>query len=259
MIARRVQGTSKMVDLRGLLWRLRLESYRWRRHAVFLLGGVLTGAVAAGFTNLADLAQAAFRHIDGTWRFAPLLIAPAGFAASLYLTTTVFRNAQGSGIPQAIAARRIEDPAGRAALVSPKIAAGKVVLTALGLLCGGSIGREGPTVQVGASVMHATGRMSPRRQPGLILAGAAAGVAAAFNTPLAGIVFGIEEMAKSFETRTSGLIIAAVVVAGLTSQAILGDYTYFGPRRSASALPAGRPCRSAASWAGSPAASSAGS
>jgi len=97
-----------------------------------------------------------------------------------------------------------------------------------GLLCGASVGREGPTVQVGASIMFALGRFSPRRQPGLILAGAAAGVAAAFNTPLAGIVFGIEEMSRAFETRTSSLIIAAVIAAGLTSIALMGNYTYFG-------------------------------
>jgi H+/Cl- antiporter ClcA len=101
-------------------------------------------------------------------------------------------------------------------------------LTLLGLLCGASAGREGPTVQVGASIMFAIGRFSPRRQPGLILAGAAAGVAAAFNTPLAGIVFGIEEMSRAFETRTSGLIIAAVIAAGLTSLALVGNYAYFG-------------------------------
>ena len=76
--------------------------------------------------------------------------------------------------------------------------------------------------------MFAIGRMSPRRQPGLILAGAAAGVAAAFNTPLAGIVFGIEEMSRAFEARTSGLIIGAVIAAGLTSLALVGNYDYFG-------------------------------
>jgi H+/Cl- antiporter ClcA len=76
--------------------------------------------------------------------------------------------------------------------------------------------------------MFAIGRLSPNRQPGLILAGAAAGVAAAFNTPLAGIVFAIEEMSRSFEMRTSGLIIAAVILAGLTSFALVGNYTYFG-------------------------------
>jgi H+/Cl- antiporter ClcA len=76
--------------------------------------------------------------------------------------------------------------------------------------------------------MFAIGRLSPRRQPGLILAGAAAGVAAAFNTPLAGIIFGIEEMSRAFEARTSGLLIGGIVAAGLTSLALFGDYTYFG-------------------------------
>jgi H+/Cl- antiporter ClcA len=76
--------------------------------------------------------------------------------------------------------------------------------------------------------MFALGRLSPRRQPGLILAGAAAGVAAAFNTPLAGIVFGIEEMSRTFETRTSSLIIGTVIAAGLTSLALMGNYAYFG-------------------------------
>ncbi len=116
----------------------------------------------------------------------------------------------------------------RAKLVSARIAVGKILLTLLGFLCGASAGREGCTVQVGASIMFAIGRFSPRRQPGLILAGAAAGVAAAFNTPLAGIVFGIEEMSRAFETRTSGLIIAAVIAAGLTSLALVGNYSYFG-------------------------------
>jgi H+/Cl- antiporter ClcA len=201
---------------------------RWRREIIFILGGLLTGVAAAGFAAVANLASQGFSRIEEAWRFAPLLLTPTGFAVSIYLTTRIFPNAQGSGIPQAIAAREIDDQQRRAALVSIRIAVGKVALTALGLLCGASIGREGPTVQVGASLMYFTGRLSPSRQPGLIVAGASAGVAAAFNAPLAGVVFGIEELAKSFEVRTSGLIIATVIAAGLTSQAILGDYTYFG-------------------------------
>jgi len=205
-----------------------IQMVRWRRELIFLMGGLLTGLVAAGFAKLADLSSLGFLTIESRWPYAPLLITPAGFALSIYLTLRLFPGAQGSGIPQAIAAREIEDQSRRAALVSIRIAVGKIILTALGLLCGASIGREGPTVQVGASLMYATGRMSPLRQPGLIVAGASAGVAAAFNAPLAGVVFGIEELAKSFEMKTSGLIIATVIMAGLTSQAILGDYTYFG-------------------------------
>jgi H+/Cl- antiporter ClcA len=121
--------------------------------------------------------------------------------------------------------------------VGARVAIGKIGLTLLGLLVGASTGREGPTVQVGASVMFVIGRLTPHRQPGLILAGAAAGVAAAFNTPLAGIVFAIEEMSRSFEVRASGLTIGAVILAGLTAQALLGDYTYFGTTQAA--LPIG--------------------
>ena len=122
--------------------------------------------------------------------------------------------------------------------MSLRVAVGKILIMSLGLLTGASIGREGPTVQVGAAIMFALGRLSPHRQAGFLLAGAAAGVAAAFNTPLAGIVFGIEEMSRSFEARTSGLIIGAVIAAGLTSLAMLGDYSYFGA--TTATLPLGK-------------------
>ena len=139
-----------------------------------------------------------------------------------------FRGSQGSGIPQAIAAHRIANTEVRQKLVSLRAAIGKIVLTAFGLLCGASTGREGPTVQVGAALMFAAGRLSPRKQSGLIVAGAAAGIAAAFNTPIAGIIFGIEELTRTFERRTSGLILATVVAAGSVSLVLVGNYTYFG-------------------------------
>lgn len=206
----------------------KVTSERWQRRAIFLFGGIVIGSAAVILALLADRAQVAFADLLAKWRYASLIVTPAGFALSVFLTNRFFPNSQGSGIPQAIAARQLDDQDARARLVSLRIAIGKILLTLLGLLCGASVGREGPTVQVGASIMFVIGRMSPRRQPGLILAGAAAGVAAAFNTPLAGIVFGIEEMSRAFEVRTSGLIIGAVIAAGLTSLALVGNYTYFG-------------------------------
>jgi len=206
----------------------RVTTAHWQRRALFLVGGVTVGAAAVGLALAADWVQEQFAHLVAHWRYASLVVTPLGFALSVYLTNRFFPNSQGSGIPQAIAARELDDQEARGRLVSIRIAVGKILLTLLGLLCGASAGREGPTVQVGASIMFAIGRFSPRRQPGLILAGAAAGVAAAFNTPLAGIVFGIEEMSRAFETRTSGLIIAAVIAAGLTSLALVGNYAYFG-------------------------------
>lgn len=206
----------------------RIASARWQRRVLFLAGGIGVGASAVALTLLADQAQVIFARLLSISRFMSLVVTPLGFMVAVFVTNRFFPNSQGSGIPQAIAARILTDQAARGRLVSIRIAIGKIILTLFGLLCGASVGREGPTVQIGASLMFALGRFSPRRQPGLILAGAAAGVAAAFNTPLAGIVFGIEELSRSFETRASSLIIATVIAAGLTSLAVMGNYTYFG-------------------------------
>ena len=208
--------------------RSRIAAKRWSRRSAFLLGGVLVGAVAIGMAYAADLAQAGFLRAIERLPWIGFVITPLGFGVATLLARNVFPNSQGSGIPQAIAALHIEDQEKRAPLVSLRVGIGKIIVMTLGLLCGASTGREGPTVQVGAAIMFAIGRFSPYRQGGFLLAGAAAGVAAAFNTPLAGIVFGIEEMSRSFEARTSGLIIGAVIAAGLTSLAVVGDYSYFG-------------------------------
>ena len=209
-----------------------LSPRQWLRRMGTWVGAVLVALLAVAFARAADAAQLlSARLLDGR----PLLIlalAPAGLALSVWLTRRVFPGAQGSGIPQTIAALHMTDPAAIGRVLSPRIAAGKVLLTLLGLVAGASIGREGPTVQVGASTMHALGRVLrlPREdlRRSLVLAGGAAGVAAAFNTPLAGVVFAIEELSHSFEARTSGTVLTAVILAGITTLAMAGNYTYFG-------------------------------
>jgi len=110
-----------------------------------------------------------------------------------------------------------------------KSALGKLLGTTTLLLVGGSAGREGPTVQVSAALMVAVHRWL--RVPvtaGVIIAGGAAGVAAAFNTPLAGVAFAIEELASAFEQRLAVLVMAVVMIAGVVSLGLSGDYVYFG-------------------------------
>jgi H+/Cl- antiporter ClcA len=202
-----------------------------------MTGGVCVGIAAVVMALLADRAQMLFRHVLAFSPYAPFLLTPLGFGFCAFLARYVFPGSQGSGIPQVIAATHVDSPKDRIGLVSLRVAFGKILVMILGFLCGASIGREGPTVQVGASIMSAFSWASPYRQRGLMLAGSAAGIAAAFNTPLAGIVFGIEEMSRSFEIKTSGLVLGAVIAAGLTSLAIVGDYTYFGS--TPSTLPLG--------------------
>ncbi len=204
----------------------------WLRRAVFWAGAVAVSLAAIAFAALADAAANLFARMAGGSPWLVLMVAPLGLVVSVIMTRRLFPGAQGSGIPQVIAAIHLSDPAVIARVLSPRIAAGKVMLTLLGLLSGASIGREGPTVQVGATIMHAMGRLlrlpRPDLERALVLAGGAAGVSAAFNTPLAGIVFAIEELSHSFEVRASGTVLTAVIISGVCTLALVGNYTYFG-------------------------------
>jgi H+/Cl- antiporter ClcA len=213
--------------------RRRLFSRRsWRLRLVFWGSALVVGAVAAGFALVARYADQFFHRFHGDSPMLAYALTPLGLAAVAYLTHRWFTGTEGSGIPQAIAAISMNNHALRSKVLSLKVALGKILLTTLGLLCGASIGREGPTVHIGASIMYSLRRIAPFRGKNmtrnLILAGGAAGISAAFNTPLAGILFAIEEMSRSYEHRTSGTLMISVVLAGITALVILGSYTYFG-------------------------------
>ncbi len=213
----------------------------WKPRLVFWVGALAIGIISAGFAWVADAAQALFDSVstgDGWNRFLPLAITPAGFVLAAWAADRYFPGSEGSGIPQAIAARHLRDDADRSRFLSLRMVVGKVALTVVGLGSGASIGREGPTVQVGASIMLQAARIGGMAQArGLILAGSAAGIAAAFNAPLAGIVFAIEEMGRGYQARTNGVVLAAVIIAGIASLAILGPYTYFGISHATAVFP----------------------
>lgn len=209
----------------------------FRRRMATGIGAVLLGLAAIAFAKMGDLAQSLFLGFEHRWPYAPLLLTPALFAAVVYATTRWIPEARGSGIPQVIAASRKPENAGTGPLVSLGTAAAKVVMTVIMLLGGASVGREGPTVQLSAAIMVAVHRIL--RVPisaGVLIAGGAAGVAAAFNTPLAGVAFAIEELASAYEQKVAVLVMAAVMIAGLVSLGIAGDYIYFGAMRQTLSL-----------------------
>jgi H+/Cl- antiporter ClcA len=204
----------------------------WRRRLVFFSGAIGVGLTAILFAIACEEVNGVFHRLVSVSPFLPLLITPAGLALTALMTRKVFPGSQGSGIPQTIAALEPGQHQQRNKLLSLRIAVGKMFLTMLGLLSGAAIGREGPTVQIGASIMHSMNRFAKFSRHdmdrGLILAGGAAGVAAAFNTPLAGIVFAIEEMGRSFDQHNSSTILMTVIISGITTLALLGNYSYFG-------------------------------
>ncbi|MBV8636397.1 MAG: chloride channel protein [Burkholderiaceae bacterium] len=204
----------------------------WHRGSAWLIGPLLIGLVAVGLAKGADYANQLNSQLCRLYPLAPLLFMPAGFALLVYVGRQFFPGAQGSGIPQTIAAINAPGKEKSGHLLSIRIAIGKAALTLAGLLVGASIGREGPTVQIGASIMHAFQGRGPFKREStrriLILAGGAAGIAAAFNTPLAGIMFAIEELSKKHIFNANSSTLVTVIVSGLISLALLGNYTYFG-------------------------------
>ncbi len=196
------------------------------------MGPLLVGLMAVGLAKGAEYAIQVNRQLRGLHPLAPLVFMPGGFALLVYIGRRFFPGSQGSGIPQTIAAINTPGKEKCGHLLSIRIAIGKTALTLAGLLLGASIGREGPTVQIGASIMHAFQGRGPFRREStrriLILAGGAAGIAAAFNTPLAGIMFAIEELSKKHIFNANSSTLVTVILSGLISLALLGNYTYFG-------------------------------
>jgi H+/Cl- antiporter ClcA len=204
----------------------------WRNRVVFWAGALAAGAVAVVFAKLADAAYRLFERMVQADSWWPLLVTPLAFALLTKLTQGFLRDTRGSGIPQVIALLEYPNEAFRSRVLSVPMAIGKMALTLVALLAGASIGREGPSVHVGAALLYCFGRWSgitdPVIQGRLILAGAAAGLSAAFNTPLAGIVFAIEEMMGAYEHKMSGVLLTAVILAGVLSVGLVGNYAYFG-------------------------------
>jgi H+/Cl- antiporter ClcA len=205
---------------------------QWRRRAALWTGGVLVGIAAIVFARASDFAFELFRRILSQSAWLPLIVTPLVFALLAASTRGALKATRGSGIPQVMASLEIEDADFRRRLLSLPVTFCKMAFTVIGLAGGASIGREGPTIHVGAGLMYWVGRRfgysEPRALSRFILAGGGAGIAAAFNAPLAGVVFAIEELAQSYEDRFSGIIFTAVIFAGVVSLGVLGDYAYFG-------------------------------
>lgn len=222
------------------------DGRRWLDRGIVLAYAVAAGLCVVAFTLMADAAFELFEsiyHFQGGWLV--LFWMPAVTAAAVWLTRRWAPGAAGSGIPQVIVAL---DPAldasFRSRFVSLWLSFAKMTLATAGFAAGLSIGREGPSVQIAAGVMHHArrwlGPQSGISSHALLVAGGAAGIAAAFNAPLAGVVFAIEELSRKLESRSSGLIIAAIVLAGLMGVSAFGNLSYFGriqvPRLSWDAL-----------------------
>src|SRR5262245_1194105 len=214
-------------------WRAGLLSLRtWWGYLVTTIAAVAAGGAALYFIYADGWAVAFTRAAMQRWRYLPAVIVGVGMIVISRLRDRLFVGTEGTGIPQVIAALEMGETPARARLLSLRVAVGKLLLLTLGLFSGATVGREGPTVHVATCCLYLSRRFAryprPLLERGLILAGGAAGIAAAFNAPIAGIIFTFEAIGRSFDKRNSIVVVLTVAVACLVCIVPLSNYLFYG-------------------------------
>lgn len=202
----------------------------------FWIGSVITGFFAVMYAQVFAWGEHLMNFIFDWHAWMIFIIAPVGFVLSWWLVKEFAPNAKGSGIPQVMAAVELANPKEHRKirnLLSIKIIFFKILSSVVLVIGGGAVGREGPTIQIAGSVFRKVNEYLPEWWPkiskkNMIMTGAAAGLAAAFNTPLGGIVFAVEELSKTHINYFKTALFTAVIIAGLTAQTLAGSYLYLG-------------------------------
>jgi H+/Cl- antiporter ClcA len=204
--------------------------------ASFWVGAILVGVFACYYAKLNEVLQFDYTGAFSSHPFLISIVTPVAFLIATAVAKFFAPHAGGSGIPQSLYAAALakDHPASviQSGMVSRKTAIVKVISTTLSFLGGASIGGEGPTVQVATAIFAASGTRLKRFFPAMnlqsyIVAGAGAGIASAFNTPIGGVAFALEEVALSEFGELKHLVMLSVIIAGLTTQAILGGNTLY--------------------------------
>lgn len=226
-------------------WLEQVRLWAWHSNAKnFILlalpyqtSAILTALVAVGYAKVFQWAE----HWNGALisehpKFI-FLTAPIAFLTSWWLVRFFSPMAGGSGIPQLIAAVEVgndeEKNDGSWRFLNVRIILVKIVSSIAMVLGGGAVGREGPTLQIAGSVYRTVHKLLPPFWPKvsrkvMMITGGAAGLSAAFNTPLGGIVFAIEELTRTHIAKFRTAVLSSVILSGMTAQWLLGPYLLLG-------------------------------
>ncbi len=196
-----------------------------------ILVGLAAGTWSIFFRGLIRLGQVVFfdgaRALTdrlpvpaGTSDFSVLLVPAIGLAVVVLIVERWAPEAKGHGVPEVQHAVR-----SRGGIIRGRVAIIKALASATCIGSGGSVGREGPIVQIGSAVGSTIGRVSglgPEHTKLLVACGAAGGIGATFNAPIAGVIFALEVILGSFAARSFGLVVISSVSATAVSRAFLG-------------------------------------
>ena len=228
----RAAMTNGELAVRGSWWRTpllqRVERLRAREDQVFLVLalviGALTGLVVVAFILVTErLGMRLYPAGGAAWR--RVLFPVAGSLSIGYLLYRYFPDARGSGVPQTKAALFA-----REGFISLRTVLGKFFCTSATLASGIPLGREGPSVQVGGGIASVLGRflgLSPEKVKALMPVGAAAAIAAAFNTPLAAVLFSLEEIMGDLHAPVLGSVVLASATSWVVLRLLLGNHPLF--------------------------------
>ena len=202
----------------------------------FWVASILTGVAAVIYSRVFIFAEQTTSRLFLINPWLMFVVTPVLFVLGWWLVHRFDHYAKGSGIPQVMAAIDMANPRDKhniRKLLNLRIVLVKMLSSFSMILGGGLIGREGPTIQIAGSIFRKVNEALPAWWPkisnkNMIMTGAAAGLAAAFNTPLGGIVFAMEELTKTHISYFKTALFTAVIIAGLTAQALFGPYLYLG-------------------------------
>ncbi|MBK9077032.1 MAG: chloride channel protein [Flavobacteriales bacterium] len=202
----------------------------------YQVAAVLTALIAVGYAKLFSMVEDMhlwLLQLHPDWIFVS---APICFVLSWWLVRRFAPLAGGSGIPQLMAAIEVADEKETDRswrFLNVRIILVKIASSLAMVLGGGAVGREGPTLQIAGSVYRIVHKLLPPFWPKvsrqvMLVTGGAAGLSAAFNTPLGGIVFAVEELTKTHLAQFRTAVLTAVILAGMTAQWLLGPYLFLG-------------------------------
>ena len=202
----------------------------------FWVGAFVSGTLAVLYAKLFSWAESGTLLIYEKTSWAFFIITPACFLVAWWIVVKYSPYSRGSGIPQVSAAIELTNPKHSYkvnVLLGLRVVFIKILSSLIMIFGGGAIGREGPTIQISASIFKKINDLLPAWYPkiskrNMIVTGAASGLAAAFNTPLGGIVFAIEELTKTHFSFFKSALLTGVIIAGLTALNLSGPYLYLG-------------------------------
>ena len=202
-----------------------------------LVAAFVSGLAAVLYAKLFKIAEGLFHAFTLENREYVFFITPLFFVVAWFVIYRYSPEASGSGIPQVLVANEFDDEGAEkkkiGRFLSLKVIFIKTLSSLICVLGGGAIGREGPTIQISASIFYLFGEKIKKYLPESIshiwiISGAAAGLAAAFNTPLGGIIYAIEELGATHFSRIRTILLAAIITSGLVSLWLSGNYLYLG-------------------------------